>query len=384
VTETNIVQHLLFLSGVDVLWTIPLEIQFYITFPLLWIIFQRYGLSYLILITALLLSLIALLKFPGNLLGVIQYFLAGVLASRMSLKYSRIIEPLFVTSIIIVFVSLPRVRESLGYANAAGWESLLHLSTIFLLLITTRHSMIAKKLLGSSIGTFLGAISYSVYLLHLPLLKVLELIGFRSLLGAPLALITFLFLTTIASWISYRIIELPGQRLVGILMSRGTSKNWLLRRSAIMASLTTVIIFGIFAPSLWKISTEECLFNQTNNYIGQPILSNVIQQGTDFHTTGLDPQIMINTPKLNANQMPCAKIVTISQKKDTIQIFLPHQDELKDRYSSNRVISHRIKEGNNETIIILPDYTSGRTVRFDPGNGNSLITITSISFGAIN
>jgi peptidoglycan/LPS O-acetylase OafA/YrhL len=126
----------------------------------------------------------------------------------MSLKYSRIIEPLFVTSIIIVFVSLPRVRESLGYANAAGWESLLHLSTIFLLLITTRHSMIAKKLLGSSIGTFLGAISYSVYLLHLPLLKVLELIGFRSLLGAPLALITFLFLTTIASWISYRIIEL--------------------------------------------------------------------------------------------------------------------------------------------------------------------------------
>lgn len=41
VTQANLFEHLLFLRGSGVLWTIPVEVQFYALFPVLWWAHQR-------------------------------------------------------------------------------------------------------------------------------------------------------------------------------------------------------------------------------------------------------------------------------------------------------------------------------------------------------
>jgi peptidoglycan/LPS O-acetylase OafA/YrhL len=383
INDSNVVSHLLFVEGVSVLWTIPREIQFYLVFPVFWIVFQRNGDGALILTVAFVVVLAALVKFPSDLLGVIHYFLAGVLASRLKIKSSKyFIEPLFLLSIILVFLSLPKVRASIGYQNAAGWESLLHLSSIFLLLTTSRYSIIADRIFGSAFLAFLGAISYSVYLLHLPLLRMLISMNFLEVMPPYIALALFLVSTTLIAWVSFRLIEVPGQRFV---MRVTAEKNTdVFAFHLIGMPIVIILLVGAmpFVSFLWKEDPEACEFEHVNNWIAQPKLHNVSASAGVLVTSGLDPQIIVATPGIKG-QAPCLRLSVASPVAETVQIFLPDKNALEDHYSPYRVESYGIKEGEAEATIVLPPYIAGRRIRIDVGNGDVAIAIKSISFGAI-
>lgn len=70
-----------------------------------------------------------------------------------------------------------------------------------------RHRRMPRALTG------LGVISFSVYLLHPVLLMLWDQAGLRPRADSPLGLLAFVVVMIAASWVTYRCIELPGQRL---------------------------------------------------------------------------------------------------------------------------------------------------------------------------
>jgi peptidoglycan/LPS O-acetylase OafA/YrhL len=86
--------------------------------------------------------------------------------------------------------------------------TLLVIGGSFALGTALRHRRMPRAL------TWIGLVSYSVYLVHVPLIRLTGpiLSGARGLLE-PVAVVAFLAVLFGLSWLSYRYVELPGQRL---------------------------------------------------------------------------------------------------------------------------------------------------------------------------
>ena len=73
-----------------------------------------------------------------------------------------------------------------------------------------------RRILGHRFLTFMGLISYGIFLWHLPLLKAMSHSGWGQLIpGSPfLVLLTLILLVSIGlGWLSYRFVEMPAMRL---------------------------------------------------------------------------------------------------------------------------------------------------------------------------
>jgi peptidoglycan/LPS O-acetylase OafA/YrhL len=84
ITQDNLKDHLLFLAGVDVLWSIPVEVHFYMFFIVIWIAatFVRTKATAVILAATVLLCLfIPNATKEGELTSHLHYFLCGVLVA---------------------------------------------------------------------------------------------------------------------------------------------------------------------------------------------------------------------------------------------------------------------------------------------------------------
>jgi peptidoglycan/LPS O-acetylase OafA/YrhL len=83
------------------------------------------------------------------------------------------------------------------------------------LIASATRGALVKRLLRLPLLVFLGAISYSIYLVHFPLqlaAHVFEVASKTSIpYGSPYALLGFLLVTIAVSWVTYRTIELPGK-----------------------------------------------------------------------------------------------------------------------------------------------------------------------------
>jgi peptidoglycan/LPS O-acetylase OafA/YrhL len=215
VVDGNLLQHLLFLKGANVLWTIAAEIQFYLLFPLVWLLFRKTDAptTALVLFLAISVCLIFWTRESPVFFRVVPFFLLGTLAAMLDVRRTRLMDVLFVCAGIAVFLSLPTVKGWLGFPQGGGWNSGLHMGTMFVLLLSAANSDLADRLLGNRAMAFLGAISYSVYLLHLPLLRTLKRIG---LLGenAGLNLLLVFVVVTAVSAIVYYLFEQPMRRLL--------------------------------------------------------------------------------------------------------------------------------------------------------------------------
>ena len=81
----NLLQHLLFWKGESVLWTIAVEVQFYLMFPIFWLLFSRLGIvanAYILLAIVLIIGF----AFPRTpvVLQYLHFFLIGLLVSSMA------------------------------------------------------------------------------------------------------------------------------------------------------------------------------------------------------------------------------------------------------------------------------------------------------------
>ncbi len=221
--------HLAFVYGVQVLWTIPAEIHFYAIFALLW--WLRPRLPWAIpLFFALILVVFAsghwplgpkqpLLGFPMDLpvLRGLPYFVAGMAMGMLYLRWqapARWRHHGFVAVLGLLLLLYPAIFERLtGFSyGMGGGESpmwflpllLLAMSAIFFVLVFLVPD--GNPMLEHRLGDYLGNISYSMYLLHFPVLLAMGQFGLARGVGG---LLLFLAITILASTLTYRLFERP-------------------------------------------------------------------------------------------------------------------------------------------------------------------------------
>lgn len=215
IDASNILDHLFFVKGTDVLWTVAAEVQFYVAFPLVWFLFRKTDAATTALGLILAIGLCVLFwdKSSPVFFRVAPFFLLGIMASMIKVERSKAVDFLFLASAAAVCLSLPAVKAAIGFPRASNWDSVMHMATIFVLLLSAANSNLADRLLGNRFMAFFGTISYSVYVLHLPALRVLNAYGLLAY-GTAVSVLVALATTTLVAAASYYVIENPMRRLI--------------------------------------------------------------------------------------------------------------------------------------------------------------------------
>lgn len=218
--------HVLFLYGESVLWSIPPEIQFYLIFIIFWLFAQNRA-GYIYVLTLALMVLMFLLNFPRihgdingipynefNVLRSLPYFFIGVIFG-MHYKSLKIPEYLkkhwFVLTLCLIPLLYPDLTPVTSDARTKMWlsyEVLLVMSTIFFCIVFLVPDN--NVFLANNIGDFLGKISYSLYLLHLPIIEQVN----KFDISTEAKLLLSFTLSVFVAYISFRYFEKPMAKLI--------------------------------------------------------------------------------------------------------------------------------------------------------------------------
>ncbi|RWH69277.1 acyltransferase [Mesorhizobium sp.] len=246
----NIFAHLTFLFGVSPNfayrtplpdWSLGLEMQFYAVFPALMLAVRRFGWLWSAIVIAALSALaVAVLKsmsvhfpMPSFLPLKIQVFLCGMLlAGVLGQSQPR---PLLHLALAMALAAIP-------FGDGHGLEKFLIREALvlgFFALVLYRmlpgtSGVVTRKVavaLGGGIFHVLGELSYSIYLIHLLVLlpvAAFVITRYGDGLGAPLrfAIVLAIVLPVVCllSFVTYRLIEMPGQQL-GRMVLRGFARK---------------------------------------------------------------------------------------------------------------------------------------------------------------
>lgn len=223
----SLLSHVMLFSGTSVLWTIPPEIQFYAIFAVVWAMKRYFGDLVLLLPVGLILFFIfspTKEVFDTNIFGVYFRFTLGqvypffCVGALLGVVYRRWRAPqAFVSKFYFLFIGGIPLLYPLIFAQLTGfthslWEdsiSLVGMSLIFFAVVFLVPDKFS--LLENDIGDYLGKISYSVYLLHYPVLLFLKKIGLAQEIWGGLL---FFGVALATAHFSYTFIEVPCQKIV--------------------------------------------------------------------------------------------------------------------------------------------------------------------------
>lgn len=218
---TSLVSHVLLLKGVSVFWTIPPEIHFYLFFIMLWLIYSKNQLvMYLLCILICVLAFyyesprfngsIGVLDYDFSFLRSLPYFSVGMMFGLLYRHWScseKYQSGWYVLTLLTVVLMFPDVFEFVFGQRHGVWQSpfiLLWMAVVFyccVFLTPKDNSIISNRL-----GDFLGKISYSIYLLHMPVLRHFKELGKSN---PELYLFLYIACTIVVSYFSYLLIEKP-------------------------------------------------------------------------------------------------------------------------------------------------------------------------------
>ncbi|WP_455818005.1 acyltransferase family protein [Pseudomonas cerasi] len=208
-------------------WTVAVEFQFYLIFPLIYGIFMRKGPGYLIglLFTFIMINL-GVFLFKGDyywlmyhsIIGRMSQFLIGMLAACFALRKPDLIKNsapfLLITSLVLIFTLSFYYQDNAFFKNVLAFPSEALVFSMMILgyqYLNVNIPLAVDKLLYR-----LGEMSFSIYLLHSLILKILtKNIGFLNVTGffAPdviiYSVIVLLPVVLMVSGLTYSFIEKP-------------------------------------------------------------------------------------------------------------------------------------------------------------------------------
>ena len=233
-TFGDVLQHLMLQKGYEVLWSIPVEFKFYFLLPIL-LFFYAFVLRKNILYSALftliiiVLSMVAwpesdVLKNDIRLGPYLPLFIAGVMSALVHIKLEKkslnislvwVLEVLGVLSLLVVFLLTPLVYKYLsnGSISSAYFVNKFYLFSLLwsVIIIAAVHGGgYIRKLFSNNILRFVGLVSYSAYLLHIGVIKVINnYFMFNSAFKGWLVILV----TLCVSYVSYRLVEKPFSKI---------------------------------------------------------------------------------------------------------------------------------------------------------------------------
>ncbi|WP_280952847.1 acyltransferase family protein [Mesorhizobium sophorae] len=143
-------------------------------------------------------------------------FLAGVVAGRIELEPDKSYNVPFVALLVLYVLSWPGMIDVLELPRSL-FGGTLYLVYLPSLVLVSTASPLAQRLLGRGVLKWYGDISYSLYLLHLPIHVAIKMWTPISLLPKPIWFGLTLIVVTIASYCSFRYVETPLRRRISRL-----------------------------------------------------------------------------------------------------------------------------------------------------------------------
>lgn len=187
-----------------VIWTLRYEVMFYMSFPLVVYIISRVGVR----VGFAMMAIACMYELAKTGTTFCAYFVTGGVAYLLYKKYSLGSVSRFVLMLLCVALLIIFVRHDFP---AFGWEQYILSSTIFICLAISR-----PKVLSSAPLRYLGDISYSIYLVHAPILiingvlwKNILPVGSGGFLTFSLIATSGVLLIFISSSLQYKYVERP-------------------------------------------------------------------------------------------------------------------------------------------------------------------------------
>ena len=289
------------------LWSLAIEEQFYMIFPLLFLLINRkkkdkdgfYKLNrnfLYVILGVILVSLIAhIILFDINNISRIYFgtdtrafsLLVGVvgailypmdkLNTKITPQENLVYSVVSLVSIAALITIMIYTSEYNTWLYRGGFLLVAILGIIIIISSGKQHTIMAK-LLSFKPVVFIGKISYSLYLWHFPVLVLTTPV---SEIGKPNIFFVVLrvILTFILAIISYALVETPIRKLgfknyVSIIYKKIVKKSK--KTKKIVASIATVVsilfVMGIFGKSVPYISTafvKEMDSNKESQYVNK-------------------------------------------------------------------------------------------------------------------
>lgn len=234
-----LISHLTLLYGDSVLWTIPPELHFYMIFVGLWFLYAR-SQDLFYLACALTLFLIVYFGFPKwegklgilpydiKIFQVLPYFILGGVLGRLYATWTvpcYLNHPAALGLLIVLPLLYPIAYRhitglDLGIGGLDSLNGVFLIGSLFFVLVFVGPQK--SWLFNNCVGDFFGKISFSLYLLHLPVLSLLSAIAQSEPL---LILPVFIAVSVLISVISYRVLEAPSRKAIKFFFSSAGKRD---------------------------------------------------------------------------------------------------------------------------------------------------------------
>jgi peptidoglycan/LPS O-acetylase OafA/YrhL len=214
-------------------WTLPIEMRWYAVFPLLLLLWVRAPRAFTLVGVCALISVFT--QAHSTDLDILPAFMLGVIAADRTIRGDARSPYIVALAIVLVAVaSQYRVESSIGWSY--GFRDPLWYAAAFFLVLGSARNGIVRKVLSHRLLTFVGYVSYSIYLVHVPAIWVMHAWGWSPAAASIIAIVA-----PVAFWALFERPFVSGSARHMLLgsISRHTSQ-WL-KRLGIAASfdLTT-------------------------------------------------------------------------------------------------------------------------------------------------
>lgn len=223
--------HLILIKGETIFWSIPTELKYYIISPLILLVCHKY-LKWNFMLICVLSSILIILTMLSHYffvlpavstLGYMPVFLTGTFLAIFELlnqnllndkKWIRLIDIGAAVGVCVIILTIPKfflfltgyridfIRPLFSVPYSLFWA---------LILLSARYGKgPIQWFFELKFLRFFGVISYSVYLLHVPILKYLN---YTTLIPDPIKIYVFFFTVILIGSITYILVERPFLRM---------------------------------------------------------------------------------------------------------------------------------------------------------------------------
>ena len=228
-TWKDVAANMLLLKGSSVLWTIPVEIHFYIVFIALWFV-SKYGIFLKTVCLLVVLQFSSMLIFHLNgidyspiLYSWLHLFLFGSLIgyyyeplknSFDNSRFSALLSAFGWFVLVLGVIAPPQLRRDFGFSTMVNYVDPITVGYPMLLLACTVFSLGPFSLFKQPILRWFGKISYSLYLLHAFVIDGVTEMATRGAISAELGFPIVLAGATLLAAASFYGFERPAQRML--------------------------------------------------------------------------------------------------------------------------------------------------------------------------